>query len=132
LPAEVIANLYRRRWRIEEAFLIVKRLLHLSYLWTSSVNGVWLQVWATGLFFALLVDLGDAVADELLLPFERISLEMVFRSLYYFIQAYDQGEATEVVKFLAAPENQDLGVLKRLRKQSPKISETRLTKRADP
>jgi hypothetical protein len=117
LPANVVADLYRRRWRIEEAFLIVKRLLNLSYLWTGSVNGVLLQVWSTWLFFAVLVDLGDAVAEELLLPFDRISLEMVFRSLYYFIQAYNKGEATDPVKYLAAPENQDLGVVKRLRKK---------------
>jgi hypothetical protein len=117
LPAQVVADLYRRRWRIEEAFLIVKRLLNLSYLWTGSVNGVLLQVWSTWLFFAVLVDLGDAVAEELMLPFDRISLEMVFRSLYYFVQAYRKGEATDPVKYLAAPENQDLGVVKRLRKK---------------
>ena len=122
LPASGVADLYRRRWRIEEAFLIVKRLLNLSYLWTGSVNGVLLQVWSTWLFFALLVDLGDAVAEELMLPFDRISLEMVFRSLYYFIQAYNQGEATDPVKYLAAPENQDLGVVKRLRKKPAQVS----------
>jgi Transposase DDE domain len=134
LPAAVVVDLYRRRWRIEEAFLIVKRLLNLSYLWTGSVNGVLLQVWSTWLFFALLVDLGDAVAEELMLPFDRLSLEMVFRSLYYFIQAYDQGEATDVVKYLAAPENQDLGVVKRLRKKpkpKQKMSKTPLTNFAD-
>jgi Transposase DDE domain len=122
LPASVVADLYRRRWRIEEAFLIVKRLLNLSYLWTGSVNGVLLQVWSTWLFFAVLVDLGDAVAEELMLPFDRISLEMVFRSLYYFIQAYNKGEATDPVKYLAAPENQDLGVVKRLRKKPDQVS----------
>jgi len=122
LPAQVVADLYRRRWRIEEAFLIVKRLLNLSYLWTGSVNGVLLQVWSTWLFFAVLVDLGDAVAEELLLPFDRISLEMVFRSLYYFIQAYNKGEATDPVKYLAAPENRDLGVVKRLRKKPNQVS----------
>jgi hypothetical protein len=122
LPASVVADLYRRRWRIEEAFLIVKRLLNLSYLWTGSVNGVLLQVWSTWLFFALLVDLGDAVAEELMLPFDRISLEMAFRSLYYFIQAYNQGEATDPIKYLAAPENQDLGVVKRLRKKPAQVS----------
>ena len=73
LPANVVADLYRRRWRIEEAFFIVKRLLNLAYLWTGSLNGILLQVWATWLFFALLVDLGDAVAEELMLPFDRIS-----------------------------------------------------------
>lgn len=122
LPAPVLADLYRRRWRIEEAFLIVKRLLNLSYLWTGSVNGVLLQVWSTWLFFAVLVDLGDAVAEELMLPFDRISLEMVFRSLYYFIQAYHKGETTDPVKYLAAPENQDLGVVKRLRKKPDPVS----------
>jgi hypothetical protein len=106
----------------EEAFLIVKRLLNLSYLWTGSVNGVLLQVWSTWLFFAVLVDLGDAVAEELRLPFDRISLEMVFRGLYHFIQAYNKGEATDPLKYLAAPENQDLGVVKRLRKKPVQVS----------
>lgn len=31
----VVADLYRRRWKIEEAFHTVKRLLGLSYLWTG-------------------------------------------------------------------------------------------------
>ena len=83
LPASVVADLYRRRWRIEEAFQVVKRLLNLAYLWTGSPNGVLLQVWSTWLFFTVLVDLGDAVAEELRLPFDCISLEMVFRGLYH-------------------------------------------------
>jgi hypothetical protein len=119
LPAHVVADVYRRRWRIEEAFLTVKRLLNLAYLWTGSLNGILLQVWATWLFFALLVDLGDAVAEELMLPFDRISLEMVFRGLYHFTQARRRGEATDPVKYLSAQENQDLGVVKRLRKKPP-------------
>jgi len=119
LPANVVAELYRRRWRIEEAFLTVKRLLNLAYLWTSALNGILLQVWATWLFFALLVDLGDAVAEELMLPFDRISLEMVFRGLYHFTQAHHRGEASDPVKYLAAPENQDLGAVKRTRKKRP-------------
>ncbi len=60
LPPYVVADLYRRRWRIEEAFHTVKRLLGLSYLWTGSINGVKLQVWATWLLGAVLVDLEDA------------------------------------------------------------------------
>ena len=119
LPASMVADLYRRRWRIEEAFLTVKRLLNLAYLWTGSLNGILLQVWATWLFFALLIDLGDAVAEELMLPFDRISLEMVFRGLYHFTQAHHRGEATNPIKYLAAPENRDLGVVKRLRKKPP-------------
>jgi IS4 transposase len=45
LPPYVVADLYRRRWRIEEAFNTVKRLLGLSYLWTGSLNGIQLQIW---------------------------------------------------------------------------------------
>ena len=122
LPPYVVADLYRRRWRIEEAFNTVKRLLGLSYLWTGSINGVKLQVWATWLFYAVLVDLGDAVAEELALPFERISLEMLYRGLYHFSVAYDKGKATDPVKYFAAPENQDLGVVKALRKPAPKLN----------
>jgi hypothetical protein len=119
LPAVYVAALYRRRWRIEEAFAVLKRLLGLSYLWTGSINGILLQVWSTWLFYAILIDLADAVAEELMLPFDRVSLEMVFRGLYHFIQAYNRGEATDPVKYLAAPENRDLGVVKRLRKKKP-------------
>jgi hypothetical protein len=56
----VVADLYQKRWRIEEAFFLVKRLLNLSYLWTGSLNGIKLQIGATWLFYAVLVDLGDA------------------------------------------------------------------------
>ncbi len=47
LPPYVVADLYRKRWRIEQAFNLVKRLLGLSYLWTGSINGIKLQIWAT-------------------------------------------------------------------------------------
>ena len=60
----VVADLYGKRWRIEQAFNTVKRLLDLSYLWTGSINGIKLQIWGTWMFYAILVDLGDAVADE--------------------------------------------------------------------
>jgi hypothetical protein len=123
LPAWVVADLYRRRWRIEEAFFIVKRVLNLSYLWTGSENGVLLQVWSTWLFFAVLVDLGDALADELELEFDRISLEMLLRGLYHFSLARQRGLADDPVKYFAAPENQDLGVVKRLRKKRPSSSD---------
>ncbi len=116
LPPFVVADIYRRRWRIEEAFNTIKRLLNLAYLWTGSINGIQLQIWATWLFYAILVDLGDAVADEVGLPFDRISLEMLYRGLYHFTNAYNKGLASDPVAYFAAPENQDLGVIKRLRK----------------
>lgn len=117
LPPMVVADLYAHRWRIEECFFVLKRLLGLSYLWTGSLNGIELQLWATWLFYVVLIDLADAVAQELSLPFERISVEMVFRGLYHFGQASAQGEASDPVAYLAAPENRDLGVVKAVRRK---------------
>ena len=121
LPPYVVADLYGRRWRIEEAFNTVKRLLGLSYIWTGSLNGIKLQLWATWLFYAVLVDLGDAVADEVSLPFDRISLEMIYRGLYHFYVAHHKGLTTDPIKYFAAPENRDLGVVKSLRKPFKKL-----------
>lgn len=122
LPPYVVADLYSRRWRIEETFYLLKRLLGLSYLWTGSVNGIKLQLWATWLFYVVLIDLADEVADELALPFESISVEMVFRGIYHFTLAHARGVATNLVAYLTAPENRDLGVVKAprpRRQQSP-------------
>jgi hypothetical protein len=113
LPAADVADLYGRRWRIEEAFSLVKRLLGLSYLWTGAVNGIRLQVWATFLLYAVLIDLCDQIADVKGLPLDRISVEMVYRGLYHFTMAYDRGEATDPVAYLASQD--DLGIVKRLR-----------------
>ncbi len=124
LPPYVVADLYARRWRIEEAFHLVKRLLGLAYLCTGSLNGIKLQIWATWLRYAVLVDLSDAVADAVQLPFERISMEMVWRGLYHFNHAYDNGQANDPVVYLAAPENRDLAVVKVVRKP-PKLLDMR-------
>ena len=118
LSAETIVALYRRRWRVEVAFLLVKRLLGLAYLWVGSDNGVQLQVWATWLLYALLIDMSDAVADELNVLFDAISVEMVFRGLYHFTQAYQRGAATDPVLYLATHAS-DLAILKRMRKPKP-------------
>lgn len=116
LPPYVLIDLYARRWRIEDAFHLVKRLLGLSYLWTGSLNGIKLQIWATWLMYAVLVDLSDAVAEAVQLPLERISMEMVWRGLYHFNHAFNTGKATDPVAYLAAPENRDLAVVKAIRK----------------
>jgi len=120
LPPYVLVDLYARRWSSEEAFHLVKRLLGLSYLWTGSLNGVKLQIWATWLMSAVLVDLSDAVAEAVQLPLERISMEMVWRGLYHVNHAYNTGQVSDPVAYLAAPENRDLGVIKILRK-TPKL-----------
>jgi hypothetical protein len=73
------------------------------------------------LFYAVLVDLGDAVAEELSLPFDSISLEMIYRGLYHFYVAHQQGKATDPIKYFAAPENQDLSIVKRQRKPNMKL-----------
>jgi IS4 transposase len=90
-----VIDLYGRRWKVEEAFLVVKRLLGLSYLWTGSLNGIKLQIWATWLMYAVLVDLSDAVAEAVQLPLERISMEMVLRVCNHFNYAYNQGKSTD-------------------------------------
>lgn len=116
LPAPYIVALYWQRWGIEDAYAIVKRLLGLAYFWVGSLNGVMLQLWATWILYTVLVDLTDAVAEELNEPFAAISMEMVYRSLYYFTRAYSRGEADDPVAYLA--ENAKLlGVLKRKRKK---------------
>ena len=122
LPPYVVIDLYQKRWRIEDAFNTVKRLLGLSYLWTGSINGIKLQIWATWLFYAVLVDLGDAVAEELSLPFDCISLEMIYRGLYYFHGASKRGEAHDPIKYFSDPDIQKcLGIVKRQRKPKKKL-----------
>jgi hypothetical protein len=117
LPTAYLVALYWQRWRIEDAYAIVKRLLGLAYFWCGAQNAVEMQVWATWLLYAVLVDLTDAVAEALNQPFAVISIEMVYRSLYFFTQAHHRGEANDVVAYLAA--NAKLfGIVKRKRKSA--------------
>jgi hypothetical protein len=109
-----VASLYDCRWHIETTFLLVKRLLNLAYLWVGSLNGVQLQVWATFLFYAILIDLCDAVADQLNLPLEHISVEMVYRSLYFYAVAVRDGYAKSAPEYLAE-DALGLGIVKRQR-----------------
>lgn len=112
LPVQHLIALYFQRWRIEDAFNIVKRLLGLAYFWTSSQRGVRLQIWATWILYAILVDLTDDVAETLDRPFAHLSIEMVYRGLYYFARAFDRREATDPVAYLA-DNARWLGLLKR-------------------
>jgi hypothetical protein len=115
LPTAYVVALYWQRWRIEDAYNMVKRLLGLAYFWCGAQNAVRLQVWATWLLYVVLIDLTDAVAEALHLPFTIISIEMVYRSLYFFTQARQRGAATEVVAYLAQNAKL-LGLVKRKHK----------------
>jgi DDE family transposase len=100
LSAREVAALYRQRWRIEEAFLLTKRLLGLAYLWVGDTNGVQIQLYATWLFYAVLTDLCVQVAQSLDQPLERISVEMVYRSFYHFSRAEARGYSHGIVMFM--------------------------------
>ena len=112
LPIAYAVALYWQRWRIEDAYHVVKRLLGLAYFWNGSQNAVELQLWATWLLYGALVDLTDEVAEALHRPFAAISIEMVYRSLYYFAKAYDRGETDDLVAYLVANTGL-LGIVKR-------------------
>jgi hypothetical protein len=101
---------------MEDAFNVVERLLSLAYFWSGSSNAVQVQVWATWILYAVLVDLTDAVAEMLDKPFQALSMEMVYRGLYHFTQAYHRGIADDPVAYLAA-NAATLGIIKRKRKK---------------
>jgi hypothetical protein len=115
LAAAEVVDLYAERWRAEDAFLLVKRVLGLSYLWTGSSNGVQLQCWASWLLYAVLVDLTDAVAEARGLARREISVEMTFRALAMFVLDRRAGKPEDVLVYLADPANDDLGIVKRAR-----------------
>jgi Transposase DDE domain len=116
LTARQVCELYRRRWRIEDAFALTKRLLDLAYVWTGSTNGVQLQIYATLIFYAVLLTVCQQVAQALGEPLERISVEMVFRAFYHYSRAQQRGECEALVPFLVEHAKL-LGIVKRWRKQ---------------
>lgn len=120
LSAQQVCDLYCQRWRIEEAFLLTKRLLGLAYLWVGGSNGVQIQLYATWLFYAVLIDLCAEVAVALRQPLERISIEMVFRCLYHFSRARQQGRADELLPFLVQF-HQSFGLVKAQRQRHRRI-----------
>jgi hypothetical protein len=120
LPTAYVVALYWQRWRIEDAYALVKRLLGLAYLWCGTDNALQLQLWATWLLYAVLLDLSDAIADRLHQPIAAVSVEMTYRSLYFATQALHRAETTDPVAFLA-DHARDLGILKRPRKSRPQV-----------
>ena len=46
---------------------------------------------------------------------------MIYRGLYHFSVAHQKGLASDPVKYFAAPENKDLGIVKQKRKNNRKL-----------
>jgi hypothetical protein len=90
--------------------------LDLAYLWTGSTNAVQLQICATLIFYAVLLTICQQVAQALGEPWERISVEMVFRALYHYGQAVQHGEYDDLILFLTEHAKL-LGIVKRRRQQ---------------
>lgn len=81
-------------------------------------------MFATFLFYAILIDLCDDVADQLGLALEQISVEMVFRGLYHYVMAVDQGLFTGAAPSYLAREARGLGIIKRQRpRDGPSLTE---------
>jgi hypothetical protein len=131
LPIDYAVALYWQRWRIEGAYNVVKRLLGLAYFWSGSQNAVELQVWSTWLLYGVLVDLTDDVAEALHRPFAAISMEMVYRSLYFFAQARQRGETDNLVAYLVANTTL-LGIIKRKPPLGKLVALSDLTMHSDP
>jgi Transposase DDE domain len=111
LSARQVCDLYRRRWRVEDAFSITKRLLGLAYVWVGNRNGMEIQIYATWIFYAIVNDLCAEVAIAMNQPLERISLEMVFRSLYHFNSFSQRTQSASIIEYLSS-NAKILGILK--------------------
>jgi hypothetical protein len=120
LPVEYAVALYWQRWRIEDSYAIVKRLLGLAFFYSGAQNAIQMQLWATWILYAILVDLSDEVAQQLNKPFARISIEMVYRSLPFFTNAHHRRESDNLIVYLAQSAK-DLGILKQIRSDKPSI-----------
>ncbi len=102
LSAQQVCELYRRRWRVEDAFLLTKRLLGLAYIWVGDRNGVQIQIFSTWIFYAVLNQLCINVAPvsiALNQPLDRIYTEITFVFYTIFLQTSYVGLASEVVPY---------------------------------
>jgi hypothetical protein len=115
LSAEDLVHLYRTRWRIEMAFKQIKRLLGLSYLWVGHHNGVRIQIAATWIIYTVLVQLQSDLAEKLGIKRDRLSFEMIYRSLYHYSRALDRAAASDLLSYLAENARM-LGLIKEQRK----------------
>lgn len=54
LPAEAIAELYKKRWRIEFFFKWIKQHLKIKTLFSKNENGIKIQIWTALIYYLLL------------------------------------------------------------------------------
>ncbi len=83
--------------------------------WENDVQSIQI-IFAIGIYQlasteAVLLDVAEAVADELDPCTEQIPLEMLFRGLYHFNHAYSCGKASDPIAYFSARENQDLRIV---------------------
>jgi hypothetical protein len=62
LSARQVCAPYRRRWQLDDTFVLTKRLLNLAYVWTGAPNAVQLQTYAPLMRYAVLVTICQQVA----------------------------------------------------------------------
>ena len=87
----------------------------LASVWTGSTHAAPWQLYATLLFYAVVLTICQQVAQVLGEPLERSSVAMVLRAFSHYSRAVERGECDDLVSFLAehAPL---LGIVKRRRK----------------
>jgi hypothetical protein len=74
------------------------------------------QIYATWIFYAVLNDLCADVAIALQQPLERISVEMVFRSLYFFHRALLLNPELKLIPWLVE-HYRSMGLVKAVRQR---------------
>jgi hypothetical protein len=81
LPAWQVAELYRRRWDIEQGFDLVKTHLGLHLIASSVPNALLLQVWATFLLAQMVLAFRNEVARQAGCDLREVSLPLLVRWL---------------------------------------------------
>ena len=87
-----------------------------AYVWTGSTNAVQLQIAATLMFYAVLLMIGQQVAEVVGEPLERLAVERVCRAVYHDGRAVQRGEYEDLLLFLTEHATL-LGIVKRWRKR---------------
>ncbi len=81
LPAWQVAELYRRRWDIEQGFHLVKTHLGLKLLWSSFANVVLHQVYATFIIAQIVLALRNEIAARAGVDRREVSVALLLRWL---------------------------------------------------